>query len=341
MAGAGGAGCAHGVRHAHTLRADPRSVHDTRLSLAVQLLWRGARVARGGQWLAVVAAPQSAGGDREGQGEEVSGPVHLVELLRSVGCKDEATCCRILVRAHVLRSTRCPLRSEGGKKKRSTRIRAWCGLAKRHLQRRLQPGGYFPDEHGALNVRVISAKDEPLLRVLNATPRSQKTNVNVVLARLEEVAGSLEQSADRAAKEDEEDQEAEVVFHGLTRRILRTGRCDVTINQYVLSGFTCSAGATTRLPLPHPPPSPVWERQRPLVGGMVQNHAQQSPARILEAQQLLAQLHFSLLGRFGRQPEPRRAQSVDTLSSNHRGRSLLTECDCAARCTARYDNTSP
>jgi len=129
--------------------------------------------------------------------------------------------------------------------------------------------GIFPDEHGALNVRVISAKDEPLLRVLNATPRSQKTNVNVVLAQ---VVGSLEQSADRAAREDEEDQEAEVVVNGLTRRILRTGRCDVTINHYcvhVLSGFTCCAGATTRLPLPHPPPSPVWERQRPLVGGMV------------------------------------------------------------------------
>ena len=160
-------------------------------------MWRGARVARGGQWLAVVAAPQSAGGDREGQGEEVSGPVHLVELLRSVGCKDEATCGSVLVRAHVLRSTRCPLRSEGGKKKRSTRIRAWCGLAKRHLQRRLQPGGYFPDEHGALNVRVISAKDEPLLRVLNATPRGQKAYVNVVLARLDSGGGGRFLGAER------------------------------------------------------------------------------------------------------------------------------------------------
>lgn len=116
--------------------------------------------------------------------------------------------------------------------------------------------GIFPDEHGALNVRFISGKDEPLLRVLNATPRSQKTNVNVVLARLEEVVGSLEQSADRAAKEDEEDQEAEVVVNGLTRRILRTGRCDVTINQYVLRGFTCSAGATTLYTLATAPPTP-------------------------------------------------------------------------------------
>ena len=72
-----------------------------------------------------------------------------------------------------------------------------CGLAKRHLQRRLQPGGYFPDEHGALNVRVISAKDEPLLRVLNATPRGQKAYVNVVLARLDSGGGGRFLGAER------------------------------------------------------------------------------------------------------------------------------------------------